>query len=931
MTNRRERPKTVKGVNKLLKLLLLLLVLNLYVPTMVTQAANTGTVTANVLNIRTRPSTSSTIRGRIAKGTRVNIVSQTRDSQGGLWYKIQAPVNGRSVTGYVSAVYIRKTSSGSSNGNTYARRFGRIRSERANIRQSTTVKSKSLGRLKKSTLVKVTNVKTKGKWKWYYVTKKVNGKTVSGYIRSDLVKLYPTQVSSSRYQLGQSKVRGRVYKTANSHDSYYGTISPNQPLIIRGQVKVHKTNWTKVTVRLNGKNVTGYFLSNRISTLRDKNNAHPSVGYMKNKVTVRRLATSFSTKRDVLNKNKKVTIIGRVDINGTRWFKCQYKVSGKNRTGYIPANQIKRYLTTAKATKYQLGVANENVNLYKNANTSDQRLGRISKNQQVIIRSDFKIFTTNWTQVIARINGKNVTGYVMSNRIKQVPAKAKTTTSQLGTTNRQITARRIASNVSSSRGNLSNGTKVTVLGNVTVNGTRWYKCQYSVSGKTQTGYIAASNITLDTTTAFENSIAGFPNSYKPALRKLHQTYPNWKFVPVNTGLNWDTVIANQTRVGRNTISSTAPSNGASGTYSAPFSYLSTASGAYDWATDTYKLCDGTTWYTASEDVIKYYMDPRNALTSTQIFQFESLAYDSAQKKGVVTSILKGTFMNGTYSYRVGGTNYTRYYNSSFMTAGKQAGVSPYFLAARARQELGTTKSGSVTGTYPGYEGYYNYFNIGANDSAGGGAIANGLRFAKSGTTYLRPWNTPYKSIRGGALYIGNSYIAKGQNTLYFQKFSVVNSAYLYWHQYMTNVQAPTSEGRTTYNAYNSYGILKGNMVFYIPVYNNMPSSACALPAKTGNPNSYLKSLVVKNGSKSLSFNRTFSYNTTSYNMVVASGVNSISVSASPVSKFAQGVSGTGSYNISSLAAGKSRTIKVTCTAGNGTKKTYSIKITRASN
>lgn len=31
--------------------------------------------------------------------------------------------------------------------------------------------------------------------------------------------------------------------------------------------------------------------------------------------------------------------------------------------------------------------------------------------------------------------------------------------------------------------------------------------------------------------AFETSINGFPESYKPYLRTLHKQYPKWKFVP----------------------------------------------------------------------------------------------------------------------------------------------------------------------------------------------------------------------------------------------------------------------------------------------------------------------------------------------------------------------------------------------------------------
>ena len=170
---------------------------------------------------------------------------------------------------------------------------------------------------------------------------------------------------------------------------------------------------------------------------------------------------------------------------------------------------------------------------------------------------------------------------------------------------------------------------------------------------------------------------------------------------------------------------------------------------------------------------------------------------------------------------------------AFMEAGKASGANPYFLAARCKQEVGAKGSIATSGTYEGYEGIYNYYNIGASD--GSNAVVKGLLWAKGGqagaTTYNRPWTTPYKSIIGGASYIAQNYIAKGQNTLYFQKFNVhpIDAKQTYSHQYMTNVQAPWAEGRTTRAAYNALGILSDTMVFYIPVYNNMPETISALP------------------------------------------------------------------------------------------------------
>ena len=42
--------------------------------------------------------------------------------------------------------------------------------------------------------------------------------------------------------------------------------------------------------------------------------------------------------------------------------------------------------------------------------------------------------------------------------------------------------------------------------------------------------------------SFEEMIKGFDESYKPYLRYLHTIHPNWKFTPMNTGLDFNTSV-----------------------------------------------------------------------------------------------------------------------------------------------------------------------------------------------------------------------------------------------------------------------------------------------------------------------------------------------------------------------------------------------------
>ncbi|MCM1180498.1 MAG: SH3 domain-containing protein [Clostridium sp.] len=686
------------------------------------------------------------------------------------------------------------------------------------------------------------------------------------------------------------------------------------------------------------------------------------------KVNIRKKAGTSYKSYGYVAKNDAVTILGQVKNNGATWYKCKAKVNGKLKTGYISSAYVKKTFPLSGTVNSKVTT---HLNVRKKTSTTSKSLGKIKKNTKVTVKGITKKSSTYWYKISVKVKGKTVTGYVSGKYISvsapdSQPAKTDTapksddtatdnTVAKSGYVNDKVTTtlrvRKSASTSSEVLLNIKSGTKVSVIGT----SGDWYKITVKSGTKNITGYVAKEYITLDSETgsnntnnntdnntgtgetdaAFETLLKNFPASYQASLKTLHNAYPSWKFVAVDTGLDWNTVIANESIVGRNVMQSNYPKGGNT---LAPFSYLSTASGAYDWSTDKYVVKDGSNWYSANSAVISYYMDPRNFLNDTDIFQFEALAYDSSQTVTVVQSILSNTFMKGKYSVKDSATGKTAsgYYKDAFMDAGKGAKANPYFLATRVKQEVGINGSNSTSGTYKGYEGIYNFYNIGAND--GGDAVAKGLSWAKGGstnaTTYGRPWTTPYKSIVGGAKYIAANYINKGQNTLYFQKFNVkpTETNQLYLHQYMTNVQAPYSEGRSTRTAYNGLGILKDAMVFYIPVYNNMPSSACKLPASGGNPNPFLSDLAVYNGNTKLSMSSTFKkpsstgeLSNDTYSVVVGKNVSTVKITASTISSKAS-VQGTG--DVSLKPAGQTTQVKVTGVAQNGTKKEYIINITR---
>lgn len=260
---------------------------------------------------------------------------------------------------------------------------------------------------------------------------------------------------------------------------------------------------------------------------------------------------------------------------------------------------------------------------------------------------------------------------------------------------------------------------------------------------------------------------------------------------------------------------------------------------------------------------------------------------------------------------------SKLYVDIIMDAAAQSGVSPYVLAAMILQEQGTNGgSPLISGNYSGYPGYYNFFNVEAYQSGSMSAIQTGLRYASQSGSYGRPWNTVEKSIIGGAQNYGDNYVKAGQNTFYLKKFNVQGSN-LYKHQYMTNIQGAASEAERLSKAYSS--VKDSALEFQIPVYNNMPETACAAPVGDGSPNNKLSSLSAEGYSLTPSFGK----DTESYNLIVNTSVSSIQVNAAAADSKAS-VSGAGSIPLN----GSTTDIAITVTAENGSARTYTIHVVK---
>ena len=314
---------------------------------------------------------------------------------------------------------------------------------------------------------------------------------------------------------------------------------------------------------------------------------------------------------------------------------------------------------------------------------------------------------------------------------------------------------------------------------------------------------------------YTGSLKDYPG-YTELIEKLKKDHPNWKFTILYTGLDWNQTIKMETTEchGRNVVPASK-------------------SGAWKCSVCGDKPMGGNSWRCASEATVCYYMDPRNWLDDTHIFEFENLAYNKETQKveGVEKIISNMNYMQGdkiTYTNTEGkSATIEKTYAQVIFEAAQEAGISPYHLASRLNQEQGGgSKPGSTaTGTYSGYVGYYNYLNIKASGSTDAEVIANGLAYAKS-----KGWTNPEISIKEGAKVLAKNYINDGQDTLYLQKFDVDNSdGTLYYFQYMQNVSASVTESLKVRKAYEELGFVNNAIEFVIPVYENMPETPYGEP------------------------------------------------------------------------------------------------------
>ena len=203
-----------------------------------------------------------------------------------------------------------------------------------------------------------------------------------------------------------------------------------------------------------------------------------------------------------------------------------------------------------------------------------------------------------------------------------------------------VNVRSAASTSSQLVTSLGNNTAVSILNQTTgSDGKVWYQISAAgVTGYVRSDLVSTQSVSYTADANFEAYLAqqGFPESYKSGLRTLHAQHPTWIFNAVQTGLDWNTAVASELQ-GTSSLVETGSKS----------SWKSTEAGKFDWTTSTWPGFDGATWVGASQEIVAYFMDPRNFLDDSYVFQFAVHDYNAdIQNIDGLRSMLQGTFLDG---------------------------------------------------------------------------------------------------------------------------------------------------------------------------------------------------------------------------------------------------------------------------------------------
>ena len=320
-------------------------------------ARTTGTVKNPVLNVRSSPSTSSSIVCKLTQGTKVNIIGETTGDDGMKWYDVYFAYGGDAKEGYVRADLVtvagstsNAPSSGSSGGSSGGSRY--VKPAVALVRSIASTKGDIRSRLGKGTQVSLISSKTGDDgMTWYKVSYTDNGYQLNGYVRSDLLSEGNAGNSGSSSS-GIAQTPATVKPAVANIRSIASTNGDIRSKLSQGtQVKIllEKTGddgwkWYKISYTHQGQALEGYIRFDLLNVGSTSSGSAGSSGSSSSKAVakVRSIASPFGDIRATLENGTKVTILKEVTgEDGQKWTKIAFTQNGNQLEGYIPSALLK--------------------------------------------------------------------------------------------------------------------------------------------------------------------------------------------------------------------------------------------------------------------------------------------------------------------------------------------------------------------------------------------------------------------------------------------------------------------------------------------------------------------------------------------------------------------------------------------------------------
>ncbi|WP_280770598.1 SH3 domain-containing protein [Salipaludibacillus daqingensis] len=446
-----------------------------------------GEITASSLNIRSQPSSSSSVIGGYARGAKVDLHEKS-----GSWYKVR--FNNR--WGYIHGNFVKVTST-SNGSNASSIGSGEITATNLNVRASASSSASIISSVRRGT--KVDLLGKSGSWY------KIKVGSRDGFIHGDYVKVTSSNNSSSSSNLGSGEVTAsnlNVRASASSSASIISSLRRGTKVDLLGK----SGSWYKIKVGSRD----GYIHSNFVKVSSSSSGSDSSSGgssssdlgtgeITASNLNVRASASSSASIISSLRRGTKVDLLGK---SGS-W----YKIKVGSRDGYIHSNFVKASTSSSGSDSSSGGssssnlgsgeVTASNLNVRASASSSASIISSLRRGTKV----DLLGKSGSWYKI--KVGSRD--GYIHDSFVKASTSSSGSDSSSSTLGNGEVTAtnlnvRASASSSSSIISSLRRGTTV----NLHEKTGNWYKIKVG----SRWGYIHADYVKMANQTGNSSSGSG---------------------------------------------------------------------------------------------------------------------------------------------------------------------------------------------------------------------------------------------------------------------------------------------------------------------------------------------------------------------------------------------------------------------------------------